>query len=377
MAGAKAERMWEYANLLPGDAAPQFYQRSYSNPRYAFHTAAGRYVVLCFFGSAADAHSKAAIEAVQSRRKFFDDVTGCFLGVSADPSDESEKRVADDYPGYEFFWDFDLTASRLFGAVPKDGEPKDVPAGFRRLWVVLDPMLHVLKVIPFEKDRSDIATLFATIDALPPVGQFAGFEIPAPIIVLPNVFERDFCRRLIAVYENHGGEQTGVMREAAGKTVGVSDYEFKSRSDYYIEDRGLILEIQTRFARRLIPEIAKVHQFQATRMERYIIGCYTAEESGHFEAHRDNTMKGTAHRRFAATINLNEDYEGGELNFPEYGSRLYKPAAGCALVFSCSLLHAVTKMTSGRRYAFLPFLYDEAAAKIREQNSAYLGGFVG
>jgi hypothetical protein len=31
-------------------------------------------------------------------------------------------------------------------------------------------------------------------------------------------------------------------------------------------------------------------------------------------------------------------------------------------------------VTRGRRYAFLPFLYDEAAARVREQNSAYLAG---
>jgi hypothetical protein len=30
-------------------------------------------------------------------------------------------------------------------------------------------------------------------------------------------------------------------------------------------------------------------------------------------------------------------------------------------------------VTRGRRYAFLPFLYDEAAAKIREQNDPHLG----
>ena len=43
------------------------------------------------------------------------------------------------------------------------------------------------------------------------------------------------------------------------------------------------------------------------------------------------------------------------------------------MVFSCSLLHAVSKVTAGERYAFLPFLYDDAAAKIREANIAYLG----
>jgi hypothetical protein len=32
----------------------------------------------------------------------------------------------------------------------------------------------------------------------------------------------------------------------------------------------------------------------------------------------------------------------------------------------------VTPVTRGARYAFLPFLYDEAAAKIREENAQFL-----
>ena len=47
-----------YAALSPGDPAPWFNQRSLSNPNYAFSSVGGRYVVLCFFGSAAlHAHS--------------------------------------------------------------------------------------------------------------------------------------------------------------------------------------------------------------------------------------------------------------------------------------------------------------------------------
>src|SRR5215472_11591291 len=165
--------MREYVNLLPGDPAPQFYQRTSVNPNYAFHTAAGRYVVLCFFGSAADPQSRAAIDAVKSRPQFFDDTTACFLGVSVDPNDEAQKRVSDDYPGYQYFWDFDFTASRLYGAAPKDANAKDGPAFWKRLWVVLDPMLRVMQVIPFRQDRNDIAALLATIDALPPPSRFA------------------------------------------------------------------------------------------------------------------------------------------------------------------------------------------------------------
>jgi predicted 2-oxoglutarate/Fe(II)-dependent dioxygenase YbiX len=47
------------------------------------------------------------------------------------------------------------------------------------------------------------------------------------------------------------------------------------------------------------------------------------------------------------------------------------------VVFSCSLLHEATPVTRGRRFAFLPFLYDEQAAKVREANNPHLGEGVG
>jgi predicted 2-oxoglutarate/Fe(II)-dependent dioxygenase YbiX len=120
---------------------------------------------------------------------------------------------------------------------------------------------------------------------------------------------------------------------------------------------------------RLAPEIHKAYQFRATRMERYIVACYDATEGGHFRAHRDNTTKGTAHRRFAVSLHLNTgEYEGGLLRFPEFGRQLYTAPVGAAVVISCSLLHEATPVTRGRRYMFLPFLYDDQAATIRRQN---------
>jgi hypothetical protein len=62
------------------------------------------------------------------------------------------------------------------------------------------------------------------------------------------------------------------------------------------------------------------------------------------------------------------------LRFPEFGSRQYQPPTGGALVFSCSLLHEVSPVRRGKRYAFLPFLYDEAGARVRQENAAFLGG---
>jgi predicted 2-oxoglutarate/Fe(II)-dependent dioxygenase YbiX len=82
----------------------------------------------------------------------------------------------------------------------------------------------------------------------------------------------------------------------------------------------------------------------------------------------------TSHRRFAVSLVLNTgQFEGGSLRFPEFGGRLYSPPeAGGAVVFSCSLLHEAMPVTRGKRYVFLPFLYDEEGARQREDNLRFL-----
>lgn len=368
--------MAKYIRLSSGDPAPWFQQRTSANPRFVFDTAAGRYIVLCFFATASDAHSRAALDAVMKRRALFDDAKASFFGVSNDAADETEMRVADAIPGVRYFWDFDGRVAKAYGALPVEEGDELRPPPARR-WVILDPTLRVMDVIPFGADRGDIAQVLDLVERLPAPNAFPGFEVSAPILVLPNVFERDFCKELTALYEQHGGEDSGFMREIDGKTVGVVDYGHKRRRDYTLGDQALVDRTKALVNRRVAPEILKVHQFKVTRMERYIVVCYDAAEQAHFRAHRDNTTSGTAHRRFAVSINLNDDFDGGEVWFPEYGQRRYKPPVGGAVVFSCSLLHAVTTVTRGKRYAFLPFLYDDAAAQLREANNARLGEGVG
>jgi peroxiredoxin/predicted 2-oxoglutarate/Fe(II)-dependent dioxygenase YbiX len=360
-----------YINLQPGDPAPWFYQRSATNPRYAFDTVGGRYLVLCFFGSASDAHSQAAITTVMKEASLFDDTQASFFGVSNDRTDESQTRLKEHYPGYRYFYDFDGSIGVRYGALPEETDGKSVPV--RRMWVIIDPTMRVQHVIPFAADQSDISSFIAYMRALPPPSRFAGFEVQAPVLILPNVFEPAFCQQLIDIYHAQGGEESGFMREVAGKTVMLKDHHHKRRKDCLIKDESVIKATQERIIRRVVPEIQKVHQFKVTRMERYIVCCYAAEDEAHFNAHRDNTTKATEHRRFAVSINLNDEFDGGEVCFPEYGPRSFKAPPGGAVVFSCSLLHAVSKVTRGSRYAFLPFLYDDEAARLREANNKFLG----
>jgi hypothetical protein len=153
------------------------------------------------------------------------------------------------------------------------------------------------------------------------------------------------------------------MRIVNGQTQHVPT-PTKKRFDYIVQDREVRRLMHGRIARRVLPEILKAFQFNVTRIQRFVVGRYSAEDGGKFAGHRDNTTPLTAHRRFAVSVALNEDYEGGLLSFPEYGPRTFKAPMGGAVVFSCSLLHAVSLVTSGRRYVFLPFLFDEAGMEL-------------
>jgi len=347
-----------------------FFQRSTGNPRYAFHSAGGRYLVLCFYVSAADPAAVRALAAVQANRAVFDDRHASFFGVSVSPADE--KTLRDDLPGLRHFFDFDAQISGLYGSLPSDAKASDRDIAMRRLWFVLDPTLRIQAMFPFVGEDGGVGAVIDYVRSLPPPERFAGITLQAPVLYLPNVFEPELCKALIDIYNTQGNEESGFMRDVNGKTTLVHDYSHKRRRDHVLTDQALIDATRIRVNRRIVPEILKVHQFQATRMERYLVACYRAEDQAHFQQHRDNTTRGTAHRRFAVSVNLNDDFDGGEISFPEYGPQSFKPAPGAAVVFSCSMLHAVSTMARGNRYAFLPFLYDDAAAKLRQDNLKFL-----
>lgn len=354
--------------LSVGDPAPWFQARCTSNDRFHFDTVAGRYVVLCFFASAADALSKAVLEAfVIQHRAVFEDRHVCFFGVSVDADDERQNRVVECLPGIRHFWDQDGAVSRLYGRL--EGQH------YGRATVVLDERLRVYAVVPFgEQPREHAARVVEILAGAPRLEPEAEAPSPAPVLILPRVFEPELCQKLIAYYNEGGAQDSGFMRDVEGKTVGIYDYSHKRRCDKTIEDGVLRQLCMARIHDRVVPEIRKAFQFSATRIERHIVACYDGASGGHFRPHRDNTTKGTAHRRFAVSIVLNTgEFQGGRLRFPEFGRQTYSPPAGGAVVFSCSLLHEATPVSEGLRYCYLPFLYDDAAVATREANRGEAG----
>jgi len=349
--------------LDSGEQAPTFGAPALNgNPRYGFDSAAGRPILMLFMGSGAWPPNAAALALIARHRALFDDVHASFFGVTIDPQDAAESRIAQRIPGIRWFLDYDTAVSTAYGAArPIDGLP-----GYCAHWLLLDSMMRVVTRAPVAEGEKIIAVLAAMIER--------GHEqTSAPVLAVPRVFEPEICRQLIEYYQRKGGTVSGFMQQDGTKTVGRFDHNFKRRLDCPIKDEALRDALRDRLYRRLVPQIRKVFQFQATRIERWVVACYDSKSGGFFRPHRDDTTAATAHRAFACSINLNaEDYEGGDLRFPEFGPRTYRAATGGAVIFSCSLLHEATPVTNGRRYAFLPFFYDEVRARLRERNRVHL-----
>ncbi|MDB9305059.1 redoxin domain-containing protein [Nodularia spumigena CS-591/12] len=359
-------------SLTVGDPVPWFILPSNSNPTFHFHSVGGNRLILFFFGSTKNNRIREILYKFRSLQNQLASYQVPFLGVSIDPDDSFLAELVENKSYFKFLWDFNREVSIQYGVCQVNNSASS-ELYYQPKIFILDENLRVLQIILVLAAADPIQQVFEFIENLPVIPPASVATKLAPVLFIPNVLEPSFCQNLIDLYLINGGEDSGFMRQINGKTVEVYDYSFKKRRDYLISDPQLLEQINQRIIRRVKPEIEKAFQFTITRFERHLVACYEANGKGFFNRHRDNTTKGTAHRRFAMSLNLNTgSYEGGYLRFPEYGSQLYCPNTGEALIFSCSLLHEATPIISGQRFVLLSFFYNDEDAILREKNRCYL-----
>jgi predicted 2-oxoglutarate/Fe(II)-dependent dioxygenase YbiX len=174
----------------------------------------------------------------------------------------------------------------------------------------------------------------------------------APVLVLPRVFEPEFCTQVIRLWHKGDHKDTGV----SSRYGNVNIAELKRTEDYTVVEPMMQKAISDRLAWRIGPELIKVFGFEREfSFDAHVVLSYSAEGRHFFGAHRDNGAPSTADRAFAVSLLLNDDFEGGELIFPEYAGVRVSPPTGAAAVFSCSLLHQVVPVTRGRRFSLTTF----------------------
>lgn len=337
-----------------GDFAPDFVLPD-EKGRKIFSRAphlAGRFILILFLPRADDPAQRAMLDGCAAQAAAADGAGVSILVVTGkSPAENDSLRMACKAP-FKLLSDAQGKVCAKYGA----GEQPRVLLVDANARIVAFPLPHAIVETAIAEATSPRRTTEPLLIAA-----------QAPVLAMPEVLSPADCRMLMELWERENTE-TGVATEKSGVGGQEIDHSYKNRRDHQIADPKIIRMVNDRLARRIVPEVRKAFNYEISRFEHLRIGAYDAG-AGYFRAHRDNTKPATAHRKFALTLCLNEEYEGGHLNFPEYGRQLYRPPAGGAVVFSTSLLHEVMDVTAGRRFALITFFFGEQ--EYRERIARY------
>lgn len=338
------------APLAPGDIAPPCLLRSLDGAEVdlAGDAIAGNPVVLLFCPK----FTPAVAEALAGFRARLDEFAAAGAKLFA-LTLEPQRAAAEQAIPFPVLLDRSGEAFRAFAA-----DTREAPTT-----ILLRPNQHVLALLK-EGGEAQPREALAVVERLAAERRPALMAPHPPVLIVPDVLSRADCQRLVKVFRTRGN---AFVEPGHGDDTMATDYKMRipeygrgDRIDHWLVEQDTVSFIDGRLQSRLFPEIRRAFQYPITRRERMRIGCYEGVRGGELHGHRDNSEPIAAYRRFAMSINLNtEEFEGGELRFPEFGDQRYRPETGAAIVFSCSLLHEAMHVTAGTRLVLLAFLFGE------------------
>jgi len=343
--------------LSRGERAPDFILPSLDGTPTRFYAKAGGTPTVLLFS---DANQIDTILCLSEELKNRPSIKMSILAILENNLPSAQSVTAKNKIDFPVFLDTQGTIKTAYRLVDDE----------KNIIFLLDANLRVLTSILLEDIQLAVKRLISIYTESWSHVEPLEIKTQAPVLLLPNVLDPELCLHLIDVWETEGNVETGVELSQENRRQEVIISDSKSRRDHIVTDKKLLRLLSSSIGRRVMPELQRAFAFQATRFEGFKIVCYDAATSGFFSAHRDNLSPSTAHRRFALSLNLNQDYEGGYLRFPEFGPNLYQPEVGEAIVFSCSHLHEVTEMKNGRRFALLSFLFSEAGSQSRSKSKS-------
>ncbi len=182
------------------------------------------------------------------------------------------------------------------------------------------------------------------------------------IVIYENFIDPETAAKLVKVLDKHAEAGTITW-------MPISFYESYSSvlpqdDDEIVLQEGLPGSIFTDMKNGIIDAVASVHDIDRSIVSQ--IGYHTQkwEPGAYARVHSDNTDEhgnsgAFTRSRYAAFLYLNDDFEGGLLQFPSQNISI-KPKVGTLAAFDGGFnnMHEVTLITSGTRYTIGSFWDD-------------------
>lgn len=187
-------------------------------------------------------------------------------------------------------------------------------------------------------------------------------RITKDIVLYEDFIDADTAKKLIIVLDKHS-------KNESIKWMPISFYESYSSvlpqdDDEYVIEENLDPKIFSKIKEGIIDAVASVHDIDPKIVSQ--IGYHTQkwEPGAYARIHSDNTDEhgnsgAFTRSRYAAFLYLNDDFEGGLLQFPDQDVSI-QPKVGMLAAFDGGFnnMHEVTLITKGVRYTIGSFWDD-------------------
>jgi len=171
----------------------------------------------------------------------------------------------------------------------------------------------------------------------------------------PNDLMSDMLLKKWKPYNNHGGGST---------LIGRFSIVVKNEKAY-----NQILDLYLKCLQQYIHENNLDITTDCLGVGHWIVRDYAAgsvmtSHSDFYSYVKDGEDEVTP--KFTIILYINDDYEGGEIHFPNENLTI-KPDAGSVLIFPSNLLHEVKTVISGNRYMTQSYIYEKPFSCYQEK----------
>jgi peroxiredoxin/predicted 2-oxoglutarate/Fe(II)-dependent dioxygenase YbiX len=346
--------LWQGAHAMPIDTSDEDGRRI----SLADDHLSGHYLILAFVNDTRDEQAIPVLSALAKLQPLLEASNATVVAVSA-TSNAARNREIKKSAGFPW-----PVASDSSGAIfASYGLHKENGEAVRL--VLVTPYRQIRTWFDSPTDIDDtLKTIMNVLDNTQAAEELRWGPPHAPVLIVPNVLSEEECGMLVESCET--GVPFMVRQPRPGEIAGnynipVYEHERQDRVDQIIKDQATLTFLDDRLFGRVTPMIKKAFAFDVTQREDLHIARYVGKRGGITMGHRDNTRAETAYRRFALSMSLNDNYEGGEIAFKEFSPKGYRVPAGTAIVFSSSLLHEVQETISGTRYNLISHFFNEQA----------------
>jgi hypothetical protein len=176
-------------------------------------------------------------------------------------------------------------------------------------------------------------------------------------------------KRFISVHENFLTEDMYTMLKQFAETTQLYDQSVNNTiwSKRIVHAGSAPIEIKI-LGKQYIELVRSTiqTQFEISDSIHTDILCFNRWRVGDMQHPHADDGNGLEWRKFGCVLYLNEDYEGGEIYFPNQNSS-FKPKANTLAFFpgDAEFLHGVTEITSGTRYTLSTFWTYDSTRSVR------------